>query len=724
MLGVKRMNYKAIGIFWLLLSMAGSVYGQRMKSMDFRNQHIVDILMVLAEASGTSIIPDETVEGTASFHFTDSDFEESLNLFLSSYKLYYRREGNVFRVSRIESLYDERTGLVKLRSDDVDVEYLIKALARAINTTILYDPLPHLNISVDIKNLEPPQALGILTQRLSGYTLEKEEAHYYIRRLEESHQSRGLPGKAITRTGDAYAISLESARFLELIPELFKTAGKEYSLLTKADSILEHLYFSNKDFEGILRIILEQGNADYVVSNDIYYIVELQRRDILRKLRETQVISLNYISAPDLPSLLPAEMASGNMIKVDKNSNAVLLTGTREEINPIRAFIERIDRPAGGGYRRFELKYIPVKDALALIPQKLLPIAPVTAPGSNAFMAAGSPEGLSALEEYIALIDRKDEGYPVGLKYIKTEELLKALPPSVAKEDIQDSGYPNLLFFSGSREKRDLFIRELALIDRPRPQIRYELLVIEYMKNKELRLTKNLSAAPAGEASGMSFLGNLSNIMNLGFDVVSQFGYQFAANLSIQLGDNTAEVYADTTLNGLSGQEIKFQNTDTYRYQEFEVDADTGNITRTGITREISSGLIVALNGWVSGDDMITISVNATVSKQNNNSTGDTATIPSTSERVVNTQIRTPSGKPIVLSGLMKEDSNKNTKKVPLLGDIPLLGRLFRDQADTKEKTEIVIYIVPYLIRDKTEDQDVPLRLEGYYQTFIQDGVK
>jgi type II secretory pathway component GspD/PulD (secretin) len=72
----------------------------------------------------------------------------------------------------------------------------------------------------------------------------------------------------------------------------------------------------------------------------------------------------------------------------------------------------------------------------------------------------------------------------------------------------------------------------------------------------------------------------------------------------------------------------------------------------------------------------------------------------------------------------MKEDSNKNIKKVPILGDIPLLGRLFRDQADTKEKTEIVIYIVPYLIRDTREDQDIPLRLEEYYQTFIQDYIQ
>jgi hypothetical protein len=95
-----------------------------------------------------------------------------------SYKLYYRREGNVFRVSRIESLYNEKTGLLRIRGDDVDVENLIKALARTINTTVLYDPLPQLGISVDIDNLAPQDALGILIQRLPGYTLEKQNTHY------------------------------------------------------------------------------------------------------------------------------------------------------------------------------------------------------------------------------------------------------------------------------------------------------------------------------------------------------------------------------------------------------------------------------------------------------------------------------------------------------------------------------------------------------------------
>jgi type II secretory pathway component GspD/PulD (secretin) len=659
------MKHKYCLIVLLALLLSQGLFAQRIKSMDFRNRQIRDILMALAEISGTSIIADETVEGLATFHFSDSEFEDSLEIFLSAYDLFYVREGNAIRVSRIRGSMDG--GLVSLRAKDVDVENLIRTLAKMWNTTILYDPLPRTSLSVDIDSLAPEQVLDIFMNRLREFKLEKKDSYFYI--------SRAGPGVSvptessaagISREGEVYAVSLANARFLELLPELFKKAEKEYAILAKTDAALENLYYRDKDFDSLLRIILEQGNADYVIQNNIYYIVELQRRDIIKKFKETRIVPLNYFPAQDLPALLPQDLAAGNNLRIDKKTNAAIVTGATEEINPIVAFIEQIDRPG--------------------------------------------------------------ENWPISLKYLKTEELLKTLPPGVAKEEISDSGFPNLIFYTGPKDKRELFLKDLAMVDRPRPQLRYELLVVEYMKNKDARISRGLQISPAAEdaeTGAMSFLGNLSNVMNLSFDAVAQFGYQFAANLSVQLGDNTAEVYANTTLNGLSGQEIKFQNTDTYRYQEFEVDADTGNISRTGVTREITSGLIVTLNGWVSGDDMITISVNATVSKQNNNSSTDSTALPTTSERVVHTQVRSPSGKPVVLSGLVKEDTNKVIRKIPLLGDIPLLGKLFRDQTDVKEKTEIVIYIIPYLSRDnETEGQEASLKFERYYHSLVEGYAK
>ena len=116
---------------------------------------------------------------------------------------------------------------------------------------------------------------------------------------------------------------------------------------------------------------------------------------------------------------------------------------------------------------------------------------------------------------------------------------------------------------------------------------------------------------------------------------------------------------------------------------------------------------------------MITMSVNATVSKQNSNSASSGSTslssLPSTSERVVNTQVRTYSGKPVVISGLIKEDAGVTEQKVPLLGSIPGIGNLFKHKTTSKEKTEIVIYIVPHLIKDSNETNDANLKLERYY---------
>ena len=130
----------------------------------------------------------------------------------------------------------------------------------------------------------------------------------------------------------------------------------------------------------------------------------------------------------------------------------------------------------------------------------------------------------------------------------------------------------------------------------------------------------------------------------------------------------------------------------------------------------------MSINGWVSGDDMITITVNATVSKQNSStakSSSDDNALPSTSERVVTTQVRTPSGKAIVISGLIKEDTDKTISKAPILGSIPLLGLLFRSEDDTKSKSEIVIYIVPHIAYDVSDETSTE-RLGRYYDAFVR----
>jgi type II secretory pathway component GspD/PulD (secretin) len=106
------------------------------------------------------------------------------------------------------------------------------------------------------------------------------------------------------------------------------------------------------------------------------------------------------------------------------------------------------------------------------------------------------------------------------------------------------------------------------------------------------------------------------------------------------------------------------------------------------------------ITGWVSGDNMITMEVESTLSKEGTSSSNSETELPPTSERVINTHIRTPSGTPIVIGGLMQKEVSEKIAKTPILGDIPFIGALFRSISNTEENTEFVVYLVPYLVHD------------------------
>lgn len=701
-------------------------YAQSIQSMEFQRQEISDILLALGESSGVTILPDETITGTVSFYFSESSLMDALEIFSNSYNLFYEKEGNIIKVSKIHSSFDTQNGKISIKTHDVPLVQIIKHISSRINKTILYDNLPQATLSLDIVDLTINEVLNICIKKYPEFEVEQNDSYYYIKKIDTSDNRQKVTTKDIlTKENGLYTLKLEKGRSMELITRLFFMEQKEYSLFIKSDIMLENLYFSNKDFNTILQLILEHVNADYIIKNDIYYLVDLQRSNINGKIKKTEIIPLLWLQASEVTSLFPPDISNSANIKVDKNTNSLLITGSVEEITTIKNFISLVDVPLNGlMYKKIDIKYMNAKDVCSLLPARLLQNPPAIIPGTNSILASGSPENIELLENFISDIDNKKTGYPVQLKYIKTETLLKTLPPSIDKENLIDSGYPNLVFYTGTEDKLKLFLQELNEIDKPQPQIRYQLLVIQYSKGKGESFTPTLTVNPI-ESSTNNFIfnGELSNIMGLSFDVISKFGYQFAASLNTKIHENTANVFTDTTLTGISGQDIKFQNTDTYRYIEYDYDSTSDTTKRTSTTQQITSGLIVNLNGWISGDNMITMTVNATISKQNSDS-GNTnsktlTTLPSTSERVVTTQVRAKSGEPVIISGLIKEDDSETKSRIPFISRIPFLGELFKQNSKNKEKTEIVIYIVPHLIQEYTKSDYDNINIKRYYESFV-----
>jgi type IV pilus assembly protein PilQ len=81
-----------------------------------------------------------------------------------------------------------------------------------------------------------------------------------------------------------------------------------------------------------------------------------------------------------------------------------------------------------------------------------------------------------------------------------------------------------------------------------------------------------------------------------------------------------------------------------------------------------------------------------------NVSTGTGGSVPSINTREVDTQVLVDNGQTVVLGGVYQQTVNKNVSKVPLLGDLPLLGFLFRNTQLQNQKQELLIFITPKIL--------------------------
>jgi len=112
-------------------------------------------------------------------------------------------------------------------------------------------------------------------------------------------------------------------------------------------------------------------------------------------------------------------------------------------------------------------------------------------------------------------------------------------------------------------------------------------------------------------------------------------------------------------------------------------------------------GIILKVRPHVSGADMVRMEIEATFSKLIEGATGLGAETPTTAKREAKTTISIASGSTVVIGGLMRDDKEKVEKKVPLLGDLPLVGVLFRSTEQRLEKTNLLFFITPHVLKDR-----------------------
>jgi pilus assembly protein CpaC len=172
---------------------------------------------------------------------------------------------------------------------------------------------------------------------------------------------------------------------------------------------------------------------------------------------------------------------------------------------------------------------------------------------------------------------------------------------------------------------------------------------------------------------------------------------KFSLALQFLESESLARLLAEPRLVTQSGQEASFLAGGEFPYQTVS-DNDVGiNFKEFGVGLKFTP--------IVGSDGMVTLRVSPSVSEITELVETSTGPQPVLSTRKLNTTVRLRDGQTLVLAGLLQDDLREIVSKVPMLGDIPILGTLFRSSSYQQRKTDLLIAVTPHIVKPVREDE-------------------
>lgn len=241
----------------------------------------------------------------------------------------------------------------------------------------------------------------------------------------------------------------------------------------------------------------------------------------------------------------------------------------------------------------------------------------------------------------------------------------------------------------------------LALADVPAPQVVFEVKVIDITKNNDssnvgvsfggssdLGLFENCIACPAVPDLASPPKTSLNPIAVQPF---TRNAFFISTKVNYLISHNEAELLANPRVAALDNQQASLLIGQTYPIVYY--DPKAGNFQ----VQYIDIGVKLIITPVINTDGYITTTMNV----ERSVITGLVQNFPILNNRKVTDTLRVKDGDTIVLGGLLDDEVTKTITKVPLLGDIPILGALFRNVQKGKIHNEVVFLITPHIMNEK-----------------------
>ena len=269
-----------------------------------------------------------------------------------------------------------------------------------------------------------------------------------------------------------------------------------------------------------------------------------------------------------------------------------------------------------------------------------------------------------------------------------------------------DTKTNSLVFITSPRNFPRL--REMvAEVDYARPQVFVEVILAERTLNDETQLGAEWSFSTVG-----SLFGNLvTTVSSTGFSLGTNLTQGLTYMMSHQSIQATIQALkTNTKLNVLStpriltsdnaaatikvGQHVPFLTSRQV--------TDTGSVFNSFQYQDV--GITLTVTPHVNPDGYVSMDVHPIVSQLESATFFDA---PVVDNREAQTSVMVKDGETVIIGGLMQTTISENDSKVPLLGDIPLVGWLFSSKDHAKVKTELMVFLTPHVVHNAEELHDL-----------------
>jgi general secretion pathway protein D len=471
----------------------------------------------------------------------------------------------------------------------------------------------------------------------------------------------------------------------------------------------------------------------------------------------TRVVPVNNVAARDLAPLLRQlndNAGAGSVVHYEP-SNVLLMTGRAAVIKRLMAIVERVDKVGDRSVVTVPLAYASAAEVVKLVTEltkdtsksampSLMTASLVADERTNSVLVSGEPNSRQRIIAMIKQLDREQavQGNTkvIYLKYAKATDLVEVLTgvsssiqneqqnakPAVAlRKDVTIKAHEqtNALILTGPPDMiRDLE-KVIAQLDIRRAQVLVEAIIAEVQDADGL----NLGIQWANKHAGATQFTNTGLPITTAIAGANQYNQDGTVNSSLasalsSFNGIAAGFYQGnwamllTALSSSSKNDIlatpsivTLDNMEATFNVGQEVPVLSGSRTTSGdnifnTVERKTVGIKLKVKPQINEGDSVLLEIEQEVSSVADAASSSSANLGATfNTRTVNNAVLVGSGETVVVGGLLDKTVRDSSDKVPVLGDIPVLGYLFRSNSKQVSKRNLMLFIRPSIIRNRDE---------------------